>query len=143
MAILTKSARTATVVAAVPTTTLVVTSQVLEQELAALKPWMATLLKSLATRFRDIDTAHRATFAHAPSPLRVANQVLMHVETWGAGGSIAWSKLLAGLELQLGSPPVTLFAAISIYGLVLDLPNDRLTIPDLPALKERLRAEIA
>lgn len=142
MAILTKSARTATVTAAVPTTTLVVTSQVLEQELAALKPWMATLLKSLATRFKDTDSAHRATFASAPSPLRVANQVLMHVETWGEGGRISWKKLLAGLQLQLGSQPVTLFAAISIYGFVLDLPNDTLTIKDVAALKERLRAEI-
>ena len=73
MAILTHGQRTATVTAAEPTTVLVVTQQVLEQELAALKPWMATLLKSLATRFRDIDTQQRATYAHAPSGARIAN----------------------------------------------------------------------
>ncbi|MBX3227830.1 MAG: protein kinase [Labilithrix sp.] len=142
MAILTKSARTATVVAAEATTCLVVTSQVLEQELAALKPWMATLLKSLATRFRDIDTAHRATFAHAPSPARIANQVLMHVLAWGEDGAIAWSKLVADLEAQLGSPPLTLFAVIGRYGLELDVEADRLRIPDVDALRERLRGEL-
>jgi CRP-like cAMP-binding protein len=142
MAILTHGQRTATVTAAEPTTVLVVTQQVLEQELAALKPWMATLLKSLATRFRDIDTQQRATLAHAPSPARVANQVLMHVQTWGDAGAIAWSKLVPELEAQLGLPPLTLFAVISRYGLQLDIEADRLTIPNVAALQERLREEL-
>lgn len=142
MAILTHGHRTATVTAAEPTTVLVVTQQVLEQELAALKPWMATLLKSLATRFRDIDTQHRATFAHAPSPARIANQVLMHVQTWGENGAITWSKLVPELEAQLGVPPIALFAVIARYGMDLDVDTDRLTIADLPALKERVRADL-
>ena len=143
MAILTKSRRAATVVAAEPTTVLVVTQQVLEQELAALKPWMATLLKSLAVRFRDIDTQHRATFAQAPSAPRIANQVLMHVTTWGVDGVVSWTELLKELEAQLGTQPLALFAAIARYGFELDIANDRLRIPDLAAVKERLRADLS
>lgn len=60
MAIMTEGPRTATVRAIDATTVLVVTSEALEQEMAALKPWMATLLKSLATRFREIDSKDRA-----------------------------------------------------------------------------------
>jgi eukaryotic-like serine/threonine-protein kinase len=60
MAILSEGPRTATVVAVEDTTVLVVTAAILEQEMGALKPWMATLLKSLAARFRDVDTKHRA-----------------------------------------------------------------------------------
>lgn len=142
MAILTKSRRTATVTAAETTTVLVVTQQVLEQELAALKPWMATLLKSLAVRFRDIDTQHRATFAQAPSAPRVANQVLMYVMTWGENGVVGWTELLKELEAQLGTQPLSLFAAIARYGFVLDHANDRLTIPDLAKSRERIRADL-
>lgn len=143
MAILTGGNRTATVVAAEPTTALVVTQQSLELELEALKPWMATLLKSLATRFRDVDTQHRATFVQAPNAARVANQVLMHVLTWGTNGAISWQALLEGLETQLGQQPITLFAAIARYGFVLDSENDRLTIPDVAGAKSSIRADLA
>lgn len=148
MAILTEGSRTATVVATEPTTVLVITSQVLEQELAALKPWMATLLKSLASRFRDIDTQNRATYAATPSPARIANQVLMNLETWGevdehGGRWMKWTELAPELEAQLGLAPVALFGAIARYGLVLDVDGDRLTIPDPAALRARLRLDLA
>lgn len=147
MAILTEGSRTATVVATEPTTVLVITSQVLEQELAALKPWMATLLKSLASRFRDIDTQNRATYAATPSPARIANQVLMNLETWGevdehGGRWMKWTELAPELEAQLGLAPVTLFGAIARYGLELDVDGDRLTIPAPTALRARLRLDL-
>ncbi len=72
MAIMTEGPRTATVVATEPTTVLVVTPAILEQEMEALKPWIATLLKSLAARFRDIDTKHRATLLRGPEPRRAS-----------------------------------------------------------------------
>lgn len=147
MAILTEGPRTATVVATEPTTVLVVTSQVLEQEMAALKPWMATLLKSLATRFRDIDTQTRATYAATPSPARIANQVLMNLTTWGEAEhgalSMKWSVLAPELEAQLGLPPIALFGAITRYGLVLDVEGDRLTVPSPSELRARLATELA
>jgi len=148
MAILTQGPRTATVTAIAPTTVLVVTSHVLEQEMAALKPWMATLLKSLATRFRDIDTQSRATYAASPSPARIANQVLMNLTTWGhddehGGRWMKWTELAPELEAQLGLPPLALFGAITRYGLVLDLDGDRLTVPSPPELRARLALELA
>jgi serine/threonine-protein kinase len=148
MAILTEGPRTATVVAVEPTTVMVVTGPILEQEMDALKPWMATLLKSLAARFRDIDTKHRATYAAAPSPARLANQVLMIVATWGetdaSGVSrwMKWSDLGAELEAQLGIPPLAIFAVSTRYGMQLDLDSDRLTIPDARALTATLKKEL-
>lgn len=151
MAILDAGPRTASVVAVEDTDVLVVTSAVLEQEMAALKPWMATLMKSLASRFRNIDAAHRATYVGSSSqtisPARLANQVLMHVTTWGDAGpngsrSMSWKTLGRELEAQLGAPPLTIFAAAARYGLELDLGRDRFTIPDPAGLAARLRTDL-
>ncbi len=148
MAIMTEGARTATVVATEPTTVLVVTPAILELEMEALKPWVATLLKSLAARFRDIDTKHRATYSAGPSPARLANQALLIVTAWGVpdgerGRSIKWTELAAELEAQLGVPPIAIFAVTAKYGMLLDIEGDRFTIPDLAGLTARLRSEIA
>jgi serine/threonine-protein kinase len=148
MAILTEGPRTASVVTTQPTTVLVITSRVLEQEMAALKPWMARLLESLASRFRDLDTQTRKTSPVTSSPTRVANQVLMTLMTWGVteeGGalSIPWTTLAPELEAQLGVPPIALFSAISRYGMVLDIESDRLRIPDPAELRARLHAELS
>ncbi|MBX3261968.1 MAG: cyclic nucleotide-binding domain-containing protein [Labilithrix sp.] len=147
MAILTQGPRTATVIAVEPTTVLVVTSHDLEHEMAALKPWMATLLKSLASRFRDVDTHSRATYPATLSPARVANQVLMNLETWGeadgrGGRWMRWTELAPELEAQLGLPSVALFGAIARYGLALDVEGDRLTLADPAALRERLERDL-
>jgi serine/threonine-protein kinase len=147
MAILSPGPRTANVVATEDTTVLVMTAAILEQEMAALKPWMATLMKSLASRFRDVDTKTRATFAAAPSPARLANQVLMHLTTWGtrdASGALSmpWSALAPELEAQLGLPPIAVFAVVARYGLVLDVDADRLVVPDAKALAARLTREL-
>jgi serine/threonine-protein kinase len=152
MAILTEGPRTATVVAVEPTTVLVVTSQVLEQEMAALKPWIATLLKSLAGRFRDVDTMRRTSHAASPSPARIANLMLMLVTTWGEevspmgeaepARSMRWSALAPELEAHLGALPLAAFATIARYGLVLDVEGDRLTIPSPSALRARLASDL-
>jgi serine/threonine-protein kinase len=152
MAILSAGPRTATVAAVEPTTVLVVTQSALEQEMAALKPWMATLLKSVASKFRDVDTRNRTTSmglssSTSPSPARLANQVLMHVMTWGevdaAGGrSMRWSVLANELEAQLGLTPFMIFGAMTRYGIVLDADGDRLTIPDPAALRVRLAGDL-
>jgi serine/threonine-protein kinase len=148
MAILTEGPRTASVYATEPTTLLVITSQVLEQELAALKPWMARILTSLASRFREMDTQDRITGPAFPTPARVANQVLMTLTTWGEAqddGSLAmkWTTLAPELESQLCVPPVSLFSAIARYGIVLDLDADRLAIPNPVELRTRLQADLS
>jgi eukaryotic-like serine/threonine-protein kinase len=152
MAILDAGPRTASVVAVEDTDVLVVTSAVLEQEMAALKPWMATLMKSLAARFRNIDAAHRATYvgssSQSISPARLANQILMHVTTWGDEGpngsrSTSWKTLARELEAQLGAPPMAIFGVTTRYGLVLDLEKDTLTVPDPQAFAARLKTDLA
>jgi serine/threonine-protein kinase len=147
MAILTEGPRTASVLATEPTTVLVVTSRVLEQEMAALKPWIARLLESLANRFRDLDTQTRNTSPTTSSPTRIANQVLMTMATWGVAEedgalSIPWTTLAPELEAQLGVLPIALFSAISRYEMVLDLESDRLRISDPVALRARIQAEL-
>lgn len=147
MAIMTEGPRTATVVATERTTVLVVTPAILEQEMEALKPWVATLLKSLAARFRAIDTKHRATYAAAPSPARLANQVLMIVTTWGepdghGGRTMKWSDLGSELEAQLGLPPIAIFAVATQYGMQLDVESDRFTIADVAELTARLKRDL-
>ncbi|MDB4947270.1 MAG: serine/threonine protein kinase [Labilithrix sp.] len=146
MAILSEGPRTATVVAIETTTVMVVTSGMLEQEMGALKPWIATLLKSLAARFRDVDTKHRATYAMAPTPARMANQVLMILALWGERDGAAqwmpWTDLAAELEAQLGVPPLAIFAVTARYGMVLDVDANRLTIPDAASLRARLATEL-
>jgi serine/threonine-protein kinase len=151
MAILDAGPRTASVVAVEDTDVLVVTSAVLEQEMAALKPWMATLMKSLAARFRNIDAAHRATYvgasASTTSPTRLANQVLMHLVTWGDVGpkgerSMSWKALGRELEAQLGAPPLAIFGVAARYGMLLHLDSDVLTVPDPKALASRIRDDL-
>jgi hypothetical protein len=147
MAIMTEGPRTATVVATETTTVLVVTSAILDREMEALKPWIATLLKSLAARFRDIDTKHRATYSAGPSPARLANQVLMVLSTWGhaderGGRWMTWTELGAELEAQLGIPPISIFAVAARYGMELDMEGNRFTIPDVAALAAKLKTEL-
>jgi serine/threonine-protein kinase len=147
MSILTEGPRTATEIADEPTTVLIVTAAILEEEMQALKPWMATLLRSLASRFRDVDTKHRATYPATPNLARLANQVLMTVAAWGeadegGGRSMPWTSLRDELEAQLGTPPIAVFAVTSRYGLTLDLEADRLTIPDVAALTATLKREL-
>jgi len=148
MAIMTEGPRTATVVATETTTVLVVTPSILDREMEALKPWIATLLKSLAARFRDIDTKHRATYTAGPSPERLANQILMMLTTWGApdatgvGRVMPWTELAAELEAQLGAAPVSIFGVAARYGMELDMEANRFAIPDVAALAATLRREL-
>lgn len=149
MAILTSSPRTATVVATEPTTLLVVKSDVLEQEIHALKPWLAALLRSLATRFLDVGSKPRPTATSVLGPARLANQLLMHATTWGerdADGAITlpWSTVLAELEAQLGASPIGAFALPPVFPQIsFDFAADTVTIRAPEELRDRLRAELA
>lgn len=148
MAILTEGPRTATVVAVEDATLLIVSPSALEAEMTTLKPWMATLLRSLAVRFRDIDTRTRSTFAASPSPARLANQIFMHVTTWGEGApdgsrSVRWTELTSELEAQLGTPPIAVFGAVARYGMDLDIEQNRLTIRQPSVLAARLASDLA
>jgi len=107
---------------------------------------MATLLKSVAARFRDIDNKQRATYTHSPTAARIAKQLVMNAMTWGEelpDGSrwLRWSELGREIEAQLGAPPMALFMAIARYGMKLEAEADRLVFPDPRGLAARLKAE--
>src|SRR5262249_35576291 len=107
----------------------------------------ATLLKSVAVRFRDVDTKNRATLAASPTPTRIANQILMQLVTWGealpnGARSAPWSRVAAELEAQLGAAPLAAFGAATRYDFTIDVGTDRVTIPDPTTLAARLRTDL-
>ncbi|MCA9662964.1 MAG: cyclic nucleotide-binding domain-containing protein, partial [Myxococcales bacterium] len=78
MAIFASSARTASVVALVDTTLVVVTSDVIYHEMDSMKPWMGAFIRALATRFASAERAQiRRTRSHAT----VDAEIETHEET--------------------------------------------------------------
>jgi len=148
MAVLTESARTATVVATDDTTALVVTRTVMQQELEAIKPWMARLLQTIAERFRDLYTTKRVTLGGGPTAPRLANQLLMHLCAWGerdASGAMRapWSRVAREIEAQMGAAPHTIHMVAAMYpGVALDLDGDEIAITDERAFRERLQRDL-
>ncbi len=155
MAILTLGPRTATVVATEPTTVLVVTSATLDREMQALKPWIATLLKSLATRFRESDTKQREAFGTPFSPTQVAHQLFMTIVAWGVaddsgGMSMAWSALSQQVDRQFGALSPTAKAMVPAVAKTFGfqrvhegLAGDSLTIANVAALRTQLSSALA
>lgn len=147
MAILTAGPRTASVVAVEETTVLVLTSAALEDELAAVKPWMASLLRTLAKRFRDADQK-RVTALTAPSPVRLANHIFMKLSTWGTpafggGRQVAWSSLAKELEMQFGVPALSAWQLVNLFGLFdLDIYADVVIMRDETKARAVLAAEL-
>jgi serine/threonine-protein kinase len=148
MAVLTESARTATVVATEDTTALVVSGPVMQQELALLKPWMARLLQTIAERFRDLYTTKRVTLSGGPTAPRLANQLLMHLVAWGARGDdgvirLSWSRLAREVEAQMGAAPHTVHMVAAMYpGIQLDWDRDEIALTDEAAFRTRLERDL-
>ncbi len=148
MAVLTESARTATVVATADTTALVVSGPVMQQELALLKPWMARLLQTIAERFRDLYTTKRVTLSGGPTAPRLANQILMHLVAWGNRADdgtirLPWSRVSKEVEAQMGAAPHTVHMVAAIYpGIRLDLEHDEIVLTDVEAFRERVLRDL-
>jgi serine/threonine-protein kinase len=141
MAALTESARTATVVATQDTTALVVTRAVLQNELDMMKPWIARLLNTLAERFRDLYATKRVTLSGGPTAPRLANQILMHLVTYGSPQP--WSKLSREIEAQMGAAPHTVHMVAATYpGIVLDLEHDVIDLKDENAFRARVHRDL-
>lgn len=148
MAVLTESARTATVVATEDTTALVVTRSVMEHELDGMKPWMARLLHTIAERFRDLYATKRVTLTGGPTAPRLANQLLMHLVTRGARDDsgalrLPWSRVAREIEAQMGSAPHTIHMLVATYpGVSLDLERDEIAITDEAAFRARVERDL-
>ncbi len=145
MAILTAGKRTATVLATEDTTVHVVTREVFEQELSAMKPWMRSVLELLASRLRDLYTQKRVTHVGMPNPVRIARQIYMHLLAWGTAepdGSVSmpWTKACAAVEAQLGVPVAMAILVVTARfpSIHVDFAQDRLRMRDIPGLREAL-----
>ena len=66
-AIFAASPRTASVVVTADASMVVVTSEVIEQELDSMKPWMGAFIRTLATRFGGVEEERRARSHSGPS----------------------------------------------------------------------------
>ncbi len=141
MAVLTESPRTATVIATEDTTALVVGRSVMQNELDLMKPWIARLLHTIAERFRDLYTTKRVTLSGGPTASRLANQILMHLTTWGS--PLPWSKVAREIEAQMGAAPHTVHMVAAMYpGIKLDLERDEISLTDAKAFRERIEKEL-
>jgi serine/threonine-protein kinase len=150
MAVLSEGPRTASVLAMEDTTVLIVTGEVLEREIEALKPWMAKLLHSMASRMRELYTTKRVTLSAGPSIQQVAYQVLLTVKTLATpepSGALRlpWSTVSKEVEGQLGAAAaMRIFAIAAQYRpfVVLDVQADELAITDPAAFASRVRKDL-
>lgn len=124
MAILTSTPRTATVTAVDDVTVLAISREALEEWLA-LDSWMGTLVRSLAERFRDVDT-QLTQQRRAYLKLYVREQLLAAV---ARSGLASWTPLCGRLcaETQLTELDILAIAADS-DDLALDEPSDTLRL---------------
>jgi serine/threonine-protein kinase len=106
-AILASTPRTASVRAITQVVAMIVTAEVLEREVDAMKPWMGSFIGALARRFSDVENralesaaaaSKREVFAGRSDPVQIANLALMTLKTWGtpdgdAGNSMSVMSL--------------------------------------------------
>jgi serine/threonine-protein kinase len=151
MAALTEGPRTASVLAIDDTTVLVVTGDVFDREIDAMKPWIAKLVKSQASRMRELYATKRVTLSAGPSVPQVAYQILMTMGTLGTpepSGALRlpWSMVSKEIEGQLGAAAaMRIFAVAAQYrpAIALDVPADEITVPDPAALLGRVRGDLS
>jgi serine/threonine-protein kinase len=147
MAVLTDSARTATVLAVEETTVLIVTRKVFDAELALMKPWMRSVTTMLATRFRDLYAQKRVTHVGAPNPVRIAKQLYMFLGAFGTpekDGSVrsTWTKTAQEIEAQLGvSIAMGILGVTTRFPMIkVDFATDAIVITNMMELKKALTA---
>jgi serine/threonine-protein kinase len=151
MAVLNEGPRSATVMATEETTVLVVSGEVLRQELRGMKPWMASLMQRLSGRLQDMYATRRAqTFMTGPPVPKLANQLFMHLSAWGertpAGGLRGkWSDVASALEAQLGAPPISIGMVVARFpkAIAIDFDADTIEITRPDLLAQQLPAELA
>jgi len=107
-AIFAASPRTANVVVLADASLVVVTSDVIEQELASMKPWMGAFIRTLASRFGGVEEERRARGHSGPS--------MSAVSPIPPGASTVGASVLAGASAR----PVTSAALVTSA-----VPRDR------------------
>jgi CRP-like cAMP-binding protein len=150
MAILAATTRTASVVALTDVTTMVVTRDVLEREVDAMKPWMGAFIKAIALRFRESEDRRRVGSALIVDrdPAGIANQALMLLKTWGrwdrdVGWTMNLRRMCGAVKASFGFGPDEVIAAVQRHRqFVVDVGNDTISLRDDKALMAELERSV-
>jgi CRP-like cAMP-binding protein len=149
-AILAATNRTASVVALTNVTCMVVTREVLEREVDAMKPWMGAFIKAIAQRFREADERRRvaSSLIIDRDPAGIANQALMLLKTWGRwdrdlGLTMSLRRLCGGVKASFGFATEEVLAALQRYRqFTIDPTNDVISLRDEKGLIAELERSI-
>jgi len=124
--------RNASVLAIEDVRAVVVTREVLQQELGP-ESWVGTFIRALATRYRDLESRHVLT-RRVTENARIATTIINHISragTWVRPGVLgaSWSRMWDVIAAECGVPEDQ---ALSIIGrtpdLQLDTANDQITL---------------
>jgi CRP-like cAMP-binding protein len=139
--ILASTPRTASVVALTEVVAVIVTADVLEREIGAMKPWMGSFIRALALRFTDVENrTHGIT-----DPVQIANLALMTLKTWGAsdpkqGRSMSAIRLCESVgKFSRLSADEVLKILRQYLQFKVELSRDKISLPDEKALVDELR----
>jgi serine/threonine-protein kinase len=130
-AMFTAGARNASVVALDQVTALVVSREILHEELA-LDSWMGSFVRALAVRYRDLEERNRMT-ARSAERSRLAATIIDHIARAGAWKSTSaletsWSRLWGALAAELRVPEAAALATVARTSeLAYDAERDTIT----------------
>jgi len=115
-AIFTGEPRNASIVALEEVTAIAVTHEVLQQELGV-DTWLGTFVRSLALRFRDLESRY-ALARRVTDNTRIATTIVNHLSragTWVRPGvlGVPWSRLWEALQKECGVSEDTALAIVS------------------------------
>lgn len=105
-----------------------------------MRPWMGTLIRTVAGRFRDADASIERR-ARGATPETVARQVLMHMlafgETDGESRVARWSWLCEAVGEALAMDRITIADLIArVPGIDVDPGADRVVLRDTQNKRE-------
>ena len=150
-AILASSPRTASVVALTDVTAMVVTREVLEREVDAMKPWMGAFIRALAQRFSEGEEKRRLAAMAGPverTPAEIANQALMVIELWGKwdrdlGATMSLGRLCNSLQSALGVTQDRVVETLAAFPqFTIDRQHGLVALRDKQALKTALDGKL-
>ncbi|WP_198154545.1 protein kinase domain-containing protein [Plesiocystis pacifica] len=147
-AILASTPRTASVVALTEVTCVVVTREVLESEVDAMKPWMGAFIRALAQRFSEGEEKRRMVAMGVGierSAHDIANSAMMILGSWGKwdrdlGSTMGLGRLVGAVKSSLGSSQDQIIAGLAQYErfFVLDDEHDTVSLRDARGLRKAL-----
>jgi serine/threonine protein kinase len=141
-AILASTPRTASVIALTEVVAVIVTADVLEREVTAMKPWMGSFIRALAQRFSEVEKSGGGNAAKRAGvdPVQIANLALMTLKTWGRNNSMSALQLCEKIAKTCGLSEDEVLKILRQYAhFEIALAQDRISLRDERGLVEELR----